>query len=215
MNIRNTTAKERMLKKIRQALLHKRENPYPDFEDMPLYIDEKESLDMVFARALTDVGGHFVYCDGEINLVENLVAFVEENKVSKLGVWEAGLQNFLGQYGFPFVGGDISLEDIEVGVTSCECLVARNGSVLISNSSESGRALGIFPSRHLVIAKASQLVMDIKQAFALVKDKYQDHIPSMLSLVTGPSKTKLVGNTFRQGGVGTQQLYVFVLEDRF
>lgn len=215
MNIRNTTAKERMLKKIRQALLHKRENPYPDFEDTPLYMDEGESLDVVFAGALTAAGGHFIYCDGEIDLIDNLIAFVEENKVSKLALWETGLQNFLGKYGFPFMGREVPLEEIEVGVTSCECLVARNGSVLVSNSSESGRALGVSPPIHLVIAKASQLVLDVKQAFALVKDKYGQHIPSMFSLITGPSRTKLIGNTFRKGGIGTQHFYVFVLEDRF
>lgn len=215
MNIRNTTAKERMLKKIRQALLHKRENPATDFEDAPLYVQEEEPLDVVFAKALTKSGGHFVYCESEINLIENLIDFVETNKVSKLAVYESGLGRLLGHYGFPFVGNSVALKDVEVGVTSCECLVARNGSVLISSASESGRTLAVFPPTHLVIAKASQLVMDVKEALVLVRDRYGERLPSLLSLVTGPSKSKLLDTAFSKGGVGPQHLYVFVLEDRF
>ena len=73
MNIRNTTTKERMLKSIRQALLQKRDNPHPDFEDSQIYKDEEEGLDVTFAREFTSVSGKFVYCDGEISVIENLI----------------------------------------------------------------------------------------------------------------------------------------------
>lgn len=214
-NIRNTTAKERMLKGIRQALLHKRPDPFPDFEDAPLYQEEKDPIDFLFARELTRVGGHFEYCEGEIALVESLITLVEELRVTKLAVWENGLQRFLDQYGFPFANQRHDISDIEVGITSCEYLVARSGSVLISNSSESGRTLSVVPPIHLVIAMASQIVPDIKDAFAGIQQKYGENIPSTLSLITGSSRTKLFGHQFSEGGIGTQKRYVFVLEDRF
>jgi L-lactate dehydrogenase complex protein LldG len=95
MNIRNTTAKEKMLKKIRQALLQKRENPHPDFEDSPLYRDEEEGLDVTFAREFTSVSGSFVYCDGEISLIENLISLVETLKINKVYAWEPSIQQIL------------------------------------------------------------------------------------------------------------------------
>src|SRR5690554_5228618 len=52
-NIRNTTAKERMLKKIRQALLQKRDNPYPYFEDAPLYVEDDTPITVLFAEQFT------------------------------------------------------------------------------------------------------------------------------------------------------------------
>lgn len=215
MNIRNTTAKERMLKKIRQALLQKRDNPYSDFEDSPLYKDEEEPLDVTFARELTEVGGHFVYCDGEISLIENLIMLAESLELKKIFAWERGIQQLLDQYGFPVYSTAYQFLDAEAGITSCEALVARSGSVLVSNADASGRRLSSYPPVHIVVAKASQLVMDIKHGLRRVQEKYTDQQPSMITLVTGPSRSNAIENTTVVGSHGTKALYVFLLEDRF
>ena len=215
MNIRNTTAKEKMLKQIRQALLHKRDNPYPDFEDAPFYPDAEEALDVAFANEFTALGGHFIYCDGEVDLVENLVELVEKISVSKIAVWEPQLQRFLDQYGFPYLRGDNQLDEIEVGLTSCEALIARSGSILLSNASPSGRRLSIYPPIHIVFATASQLAMDLKHALRHVRNRYPNGLPSMLTAVTGTSYSNAIGYTPIAGGHGPEQLYLFLTEDRF
>lgn len=215
MNIRNTTAKERMLKKVRQALLRKRENPHPDFEDSPLYKDEDEPLDVTFAREFTGVSGKFVYCDGEISLVENLITLVETLGVNKVYVWEPSIQQLLGHYGFPIYKGEADFLDAEASITSCEALIARNGSVLISNNNLSGRRLSIYPPVHIVFAKASQLVMDIKHGLALIKERYGSQLPSLISTITGPSRTADIEKKLVLGAHGPKSLYVFLIEDRF
>ena len=215
MNIRNTTAKEKMLKKMRQALLQKRENPHPDFEDSPLYKDEEEALDITFARELTQVSGNFVYCDGEIALIENLILLAEKLQVKKILAWEAEIQGLLGQYGFPVYMTDQQLETVDVGITTCEALIARNGSVMLSNGNEAGRRLSIYPPVHIVIAKASQLVMDIKHGLQRIKEKYGDQLPTMISTVTGPSRTADIEKMLVLGAHGPKELYVFLIEDRF
>lgn len=215
MNIRNTTAKEKMLKQIRQALLHKRDNPYPDFEDTPLYADEEEALDVTFAHEFTAAGGHFIYCDGEVDLIENLVVLVEKLQLTKIAVWEPQLQRLLDQYGFPYLRTDQELDQVEIGITSCESLIARTGSVLLSNASPSGRRLSIFAPVHIVFATASQLVMDLKHAYKKMQDRYPNGIPSMLTTITGPSASNAIGYTAIDGGHGPEQCYVFLTEDRF
>ncbi|WP_293932996.1 LutC/YkgG family protein [Sphingobacterium sp. UBA6645] len=215
MNIRNTTAKEKMLKKIRQALLQKRENPNPAFEDSPLYKDEEDPLDVTFAREFTNVAGQFVYCDGEINLIENLIILLEKLKLTKLYVWDKNLQKFLDQYGFPYHKHRTDFDDIEVGVTACEALIARNGSILISNADASGRRLSIYPPVHIVIAKTSQLVMDIKHGMALMREKYGNDLPSMITTITGPSRTADIEKMLVLGAHGPKELYLLLLEDRF
>src|SRR5690606_15982258 len=215
MNIRNTTAKEKMLKKIRQALLQKRENPNPAFEDSPLYKDEEDPLDVTFAREFTTVAGQFVYCDGEINLIENLIILLEKLKLTKLYVWDKNLQKFLDQYGFPYHKHRTDFDDIEVGVTACEALIARNGSILISNADASGRRLSIYPPVHIVIAKTSQLVMDIKHGMALMREKYGNDLPSMITTITGPSRTADIEKMLVLGAHGPKELYLLLLEDRF
>ncbi|MCC2600443.1 lactate utilization protein C [Sphingobacterium sp. FBM7-1] len=215
MNIRNTTAKERMLKKIRQALLQKRENPHIDFEDSPLYKDEEESLDVTFARELTRVGGNFVYCDGEISLIENLILLAEKLQIKRILAWEPHIQKLLGQYGFPIYTTDQQLDVADAGITSCEALLARNGSVLLSNSDPAGRRLSAYPPIHIVVARASQLVMDIKHGLTRLKEKYGDQLPSMITTITGPSRTADIEKMLVLGAHGPKELYVFLIEDRF
>lgn len=216
MNTKSTTPKEQMLKKIRQALLNKKENPFPAFESAPLYSqDEEASLDMIFAKELTDAKGHFVYCESEISLIENLILLIEKLSKTKILVLEKGLQKLLSTYSFPFSGNKDILEEAEIGITSCECLIARHGSILISSGNESGRSLSISPPVHIVLAKASQLVLDIKDGLEAVKAKYKQHLPSMLSVITGPSKSFSLENEVVIGATGTKALYVFMIEDRF
>lgn len=215
MNIRNTTPKERMLKKIRQALLEKRDNPYPEFEDSPLYADEQESLDVVFAKQLTTASGHFIYCDGEISVIENLIALVEQLQVTKVYAWEEQIQSLLNHYGFPVLTNTVNYTDMEVSITSCEALIARNGSVLISSNSKSGRILSAYAPFHIVLAKASQLVMDIKHGLALIEKRYTQQLPAMIDFVTGPSRVYSIGDDPVIGARGPKELYVFLIEDRF
>ena len=215
MNVRNVTAKEKMLKNIRQALLEKRDNPHPDFEDAAFYKDEEDSLDVTFAREFTEVKGKFVYCDGEIAIIENLIALVEELGVSKIFAWEPAIQQLLGHYGFPILSSDQNFADAEVGITTCEALIARNGSIMISNANEGGRRLSIYPPVHIVFAKASQLVMDIKHAMTLIKQRYGNDMPTMLTTITGPSRTADIEKMLVLGAHGPKDLYVFLIEDRF
>ncbi|TDQ75478.1 L-lactate dehydrogenase complex protein LldG [Sphingobacterium yanglingense] len=204
-----------MLKKIRQALLQKRDNPHPDFEDSALYKDEEESLDVTFARELTDIGGKFVYCDGEISVIENLIGLVEELGMTKIYAWEPSVNVLLKHYGFPYLATDRNFEQAEIGITACEALIARNGSVMISNANEGGRRLSIYPPVHIVLAKASQLVMDIRHAIAQLKDRYPTYLPSMVTTITGPSRTADIEKKLVLGAHGPKELYVFLIEDRF
>lgn len=204
-----------MLKKIRQALLQKKENPHPAFEDRPLHGDQEDALDLVFANEFTQLGGQFLYCDGEIDLIENLIILVEKIKVSKIYVWEKALQEILDPYGFPFRKSIQEFEEIDASITSCEALIARNGSILLSNASESGRRLSVYAPVHIVIAKASQLVLDIKDGLDLVRERYKPNLPTMISTVSGPSRTADIEKRLVLGAHGPKELYLFLLEDRF
>ena len=204
-----------MLKNIRQALLVKQDHPHKDFEDSPLYKDEEDSLDVTFARELTEAGGKFVYCDGEIAVIENLILLAEKLKINKIHAWEAGVQQLLQQYGFPIYTNAHHFEDTDAGITACEVLVARNGSVLVSSADLAGRRLSIYPPVHIVIAKASQLVIDIRHGLQRMSDRYGEQLPSVISLVTGPSRAADIQKELVLGAHGPKELYVFLLEDRF
>ncbi|NQV76535.1 MAG: lactate utilization protein [Bacteroidetes bacterium] len=211
--MKETTSKEKMLKKIRKALLEKRDNPYPNLEDTPLYEEYNDHLDVLFAGQLSAVSGNFVFCEDEIQLIENLLNLAEKKNWRKIYAWETELQSLLSNYEFPFYSTDTEFLNADVGITFCEALVARNGSVLVSNGTAAGRRLSIYPHIHIVIAYTSQLVLDLKDGFKLLKDKYPENMPSMVSNITGPSRTADIEKTLVLGAHGPKELYVFLLED--
>lgn len=208
-----TTQKERMLKKIRKALIEKRENPYQEIEPTPLYPEPAESLDIVFAEELTKVNGQFLYCENELQFVENLLSLSAEKKWRHIYCWENKLQSLLKNCEFPFYSNDKNFEQADVGITFCEALVARNGSVLLSSAQNSGRRLSVYPHTHIVVAYSSQLVADLKDGFQLLKEKYGERIPSYTGVVTGPSRTADIEKTLVLGAHGPRELYVFLLEE--
>lgn len=207
-----TTSKEKLLKKIRKALLEKRDNPYPNLEDQPLYPTDGELLEVTFAEQFTAVSGQFVYCEDEIQFIENLLLLAEERKWTKIYCWEPALQEVLTRYEYPFFETDRDFEQAQVGFTLCEALIARNGSILLSNANMAGRRLSIYPPVHIVLAYTSQLVTDLKDGFKLIKNKYGSQLPSMITTVTGPSRTADIEKTLVLGAHGPKELFVFLLD---
>ncbi|MDB5158582.1 MAG: lactate utilization protein [Mucilaginibacter sp.] len=207
-----TTSKEKLLKKIRQALLEKRDNPYPNLENLPLYPPATEHLDVMFAEEFMAVQGQFAFCEDEVQFIETLLELAEQRNWHKIYCWEPSLQEILARYEYPYFETDKDFEQAEVGFTLCEALIARNGSTMLSNAGAAGRRLSIYPGVHIVLAYTSQLVTDLKDGFALIKKKYGTNIPSMITNVTGPSRTADIEKTLVLGAHGPKELFVFLLE---
>lgn len=209
----NLSSKELMLKKVRKALLEKHDNPYTNLEETPLYVQNEQDLDELFAEQLTAVAGNFIYCENTVDLIENLLALAEKYNWRKIYCWEPELQKVLSEYEFPFYKSDKDFEMAEAGITLCEALIARNGSVLVSNSDSAGRRLSIYPQHHIVVARTNQLVLDLKDAFKQLKAKYNNAIPSMIFAITGPSRTADIEKTLVLGAHGPKELFVLLIDD--
>lgn len=209
----NTSPKEQMLKKIRKALLQKRDNPYPKIEESKLYQNNTEDLEVLFAQELAEVNGNFIFCENGLEFIENLLILADRFQWRKIYCWEPELQNLLRTYEFPFFETDRNFDKAEVGITLCEALVARNGSVVLSNNNAAGRRLSIYPNQHVVVARSGQLVLDLKDAFQQLKQKYGNEIPSMVSTITGPSRTADIEKTLVLGAHGPKELFVFMVDD--
>jgi L-lactate dehydrogenase complex protein LldG len=114
--------------------------------------------------------------------------------------------------GIPFEA-DTSMEEAKIGITRCEYLVARLGTVVVSSRLSPGRKITVYPGIHLVVGFTSQLVPDLKQALAGIRKKYRDNYPSMVSLISGPSRTADIEKTLVMGAHGPKELYVFLIDD--
>ena len=209
-----TTSKEKMLKSIRNALIHKSVNPFPGVDlESPIYTQPNDTPDLIFAEEFIKVDGQFVYCEDIMSLVENLKMMSDERGWTKVFSFDSQLTKVLDAATVPYSSKKEDFADLKVAVTFCEFLVARLGSILISSKQTAGRRLNIFPEVHVVIAMTSQIVPDIQDAMKGIREKYADKLPSLISLVTGPSRTVGAEPSLVIGGQGPREVFVFLVDD--
>ncbi len=209
-----STSREKILKKVRDALIEKTEAPYPIIDqDSSVYRDMTEPLDITFAEALVKISGKFVYCESEDEFTGSLKSFILEKDWGVLYCQDPVIHELLKKGGIPFEADPEAMLGARIGITRCEALIARLGTVLVSSRLSPGRRITVYPEIHLVLGYASQLVPDLKQALSGIKKKYRDFYPSMVSLITGPSRTADIEKTLVMGAHGPKELYVFLIDD--
>jgi L-lactate dehydrogenase complex protein LldG len=209
-----STSREKVLKKVRDALIEKTEPPFPVIDtESTVYQDITGPLDVAFAEALVRASGKFVYCESQDEFLGTLQSFILEKNWPLLYCPDPLLQQILKQGGIPFEGSAALLNDAQIGITRCEFLIARTGTVMLSSRLNPGRKIMAWPEIHLVAGTSSQLVPDLKQALQGIKKKYQEDFPSLVTLVTGPSRTADIEKTLVMGAHGPKELYVFLIDD--
>jgi L-lactate dehydrogenase complex protein LldG len=109
----------------------------------------------------------------------------------------------------PFDKND--LEKCPASLTECDALVAQTGSVLVTSRSAGGRALTVLPPHHVVLARREQLIRGLPEAFALLKSKYGAGYPSLISFITGPSRTGDIERILVLGAHGPKKLTILCL----
>jgi len=207
-----STSKEKVLKNIRNALISKSDIPYPNVDtEKEVFIEVGDTPEIHFAEEFTKAGGRFVYCENEDELIANLKVVL--SKLAKQDIYcrDKGIIGILKKAEIPYVSETDNYQSVRVGLSGCEYLVARLGSILVSSNQASGRRLNAFPEAHMVIAYTNQIVTDVKDAMREMKSKF-GNLPSMMSLITGPSRTADIEKTLVMGAHGPRELYLFLVE---
>lgn len=207
-------SRENIIGKIRKALgEHQLPMPFPEADKATdFYTNEKISPEEKFAIEFSKLGGKFVYCADEQEMFQHLEALCDTMKWTKIHIKDSFLLSLFQENDIQYVQQGNDMSDIQVGLSLCESLVARTGSVLLSAAQESGRALPVYAPVHITIAFANQLHWDISDAFQVLKEKYQNQLPSMISLTTGPSRTADIEKTLVVGVHGPKEVYVFFVD---
>jgi L-lactate dehydrogenase complex protein LldG len=210
MNI--SSAKENILKKIRKALSTSTPLPFPNSEgNNSLYQPSQKEWELQFAEEFIKLQGKFIFCVNYSELAEQLNTLIKNSNWTKLFCKEPALKKELLQHHIDF-STTTNLSDCDVSITSCEALVVRTGSIVLSTGSESGRTSSVYAPIHICIASTNQLVYDIRDALQLVKDKYQTNLPSLITFATGPSRTADIEKTLVVGVHGPKEVYVFLID---
>jgi len=210
-----TTSREKVLKSVRDALISKLENPYQDVDfDSQVFVQPDDMPAIVFAQEFIGVGGKFVYCSDDNEFLQNLASVMAEKKWGSLHCADSHLSGLLTDAGIRITSDEGSFMEMKAGLTSCEYLVVRLGSVMVSSAQAGGRRMHVYPEAHLVYARSSQLVGNLKDALNGMKAKYGKSLPSMITLITGPSRTADIEKTLVMGAHGPKEIYVFLVDDQ-
>ncbi len=216
------TSKEKILKKVRLALNYKSKSSFQniDLESNVFARPEGETLAEAFIKKFISASGQFVYCDNQFDCIDKLLDLIEQRKWKFLFCWEEEIQTLLTESGISYFNKKENIEKIQVSITGCESLLAISGSILVS-STKNSRILTIWPPVHIVIAKRSQIALDMKESFQLLRNKYGREIPSMLSFLTGPGRTAMIPTEQMEelpatviGAHGPIELILFLIDDR-
>jgi len=210
----STTSKEKILKKIRKALIHKSTQEIGDVDKTSeIFATSEEPLEIQFATNFSAVNGRFVFCENETDFIENFDFIAKDNHWENIFCLEPKIKELLQKGNIQFSDKETDILKTDIGITLCECLVARTGSVVISSKQLSGRRLPFYANFHIVVAYTSQLVANTNDSLQFIKDKYDNRLPSMISTITGPSRTADIEKTLVQGAHGPREMFVFLIDD--
>ena len=203
-----STARTNILKKIKQALEQPTPLPFPKAEALENFVQPlQQDLVVEFAEEFTKLQGKFIFCADKDELIDNYNKLCYQNQWTKIYCKEDEWCSLFQQNQWH---SDIS--SAEAAITGCEVLVARTGSMVLSSNANS-RVPSVYAPVHLCMAYTSQLVYDIKEALALVKNKYPNSFPSLISFATGPSRTADIEKTLVVGVHGPKEVYCFLVDD--
>lgn len=190
-------------KKVSKETVETRGQHMPDLK---IPVDEKFTIN--FKRN----GGKFLYCDSIAEVYSNLDHIIIENQ------WQD--QTFFTMD--KRLEEKFSKQDIcytnqpsksQIFFTTCEHLIAQNGSILVCSNQLNERKLNELPSNLIVFATTSQLVESIGEGLKTIKKKYKTHIPVNITTIKHFLPTDENSDDFLTYGSSSKNLYLLLLED--
>jgi L-lactate dehydrogenase complex protein LldG len=207
-----SSSKEKILKKIREALSNPVPLPFPKSEgSSALFPLANEDLEILFAKEFTALSGKFAFCIDEKDAQHQLKQLIAYQKWKNIFCVEKQLSPLFSSTQFPEIN-NTSLANCDAAITSCQYLVARTGAIVMSSAKEGGRTVSAYSPVHICIAYVDQLVFDNRDV--LKELKAAPNFPSSITFAAGPSRTADIEKTLVIGVHGPKEVYVFLIDQR-
>jgi L-lactate dehydrogenase complex protein LldG len=214
---KTSKGRENILSKIRKGLSEQAlPMPFPEAEkEVAIYAGSDLPDEELFAENFIKLGGKFVFCSNEQELLENISTLYETREWQHMLCAEPEILQLLQNNKMNIAtSAEATPENAEACITGCECIVARTGSVILSSRQNMGRTSSVFYPVHIIVVYANQLAHDIQQGIDLLKKKYGHDLPSMINLNTGPSRTADIEKTLVVGVHGPGEVFCLYVNAR-
>ncbi|MDO7170704.1 LUD domain-containing protein [Mariniflexile sp. AS56] len=172
--------------------------------EIKLPIDEK------FTINFKGNGGKFLYCENLNEVYLNLQNIIEENN------WDDAEtlildQNIKDKFKNCQLKSTIKISDATIFLTTCENLIANDGSLLISSKQIFEKKLPELPTNFVVFATTSQIVENIGEGLRGIKSKNRQKIPTNITTIKHFKSND--EKDFLSYGSSAKNLYLLLLED--
>ncbi|MEH6406881.1 MAG: LUD domain-containing protein [Leeuwenhoekiella sp.] len=172
--------------------------------------DVKAPVDERFTKHFILNGGKFLYC---LNMTEVHESF--DNILLENDWYEKDVYCMDNKLTDKFKGYNLDYgnkPDAEFFFTTCENLIADDGSLLISSNQIKEKKLKDLPQNFIVFATASQIVNNIGEGLRGIKKKNTGQIPTNITTIKN-FEPKEGPKDFMSYGSSAKNLYLLLLED--
>lgn len=179
--------------------------------DRGRYMPEvKLPIDERFTINFKANGGKFLYCENLSEVFQNLENIIQENAWDSKSVLllDANLKD-------KFKNSDLQstrvISEATYFLTTCENLIANDGSLLISSNQIFEKKLNELPLNFVVFGTTSQMVENIGEGLRGIKSNNRQKIPTNITTIKQFKAQD--DKDFLSYGSSAKNLYLLLLED--
>lgn len=211
-----STNKEQILAKVREAVMTRDENK---FSDVNMQVDtwtpfkEEDGADFTFVERFKDNGGIFIYFESQKAFIDAMKQYVVDNQWEPLCSTSKKIEDIFKDSGIELCHDYTTKRKKTVSITNCECLIAQTGSVMVTDTCAGSRMAYSNADVLLVYATPKQIVASMKDAMKLIKEKNGSSKPTETVIISGPSRSTEIDNQLVIGAQGIRQIALFLVEE--
>ena len=182
-----------------------------DEKDQRQFLDASSlPIDEAFTVNFNANGGKFLYCENNDEVQNYLDNIIEENNWDKKKALILN-KHLRAKFKSFKLGSTKKTENADFLFTTCESLIANDGSLLISSNQIAEKKLVELPENFIVFATTSQFVNTISEGLQGIKAQSKTKIPSNITTIKHFKANET--NDFLSYGSSTKNLYLLLLED--
>lgn len=155
-------------------------------------------------------GGKFLYCENLDEIYHTLNNIIQENnwEEKKVLLFDSNLKDRFKGFNLPT---STYAQEATYFLTTCENLIADDGSLLISSNQIAEKRLKELPENFIVFATTSQIVENIGEGLKGIKSKNKKQIPTNITTIKHFKSQE--EKDFMSYGSSSKNLYLLLLED--
>lgn len=202
------------MKKFIKSFFNKSSEYKPEENVEGKYMPEKITpIEERFTFNFTENGGKFLYCENKSECDNFFSQILDENQWENVEIlcYDDSLPGFFNKK------SKLNISKTNLNskffLTTCEFLVAIDGSLLICDEQIKSHKVNDLPSNFIVFARISQFTETLSGGLNGIKSKYPNNLPTNITTIKNFNSQDKENNNFLTYGSAAKNLYLLLLED--